>query len=186
MSWTLAPTGPVIIGHSWATRLKNCDLLPNFSFIDLPGGNLSKLTKIIGRIPTHQTNDYVFLLLGGNDIDDCWNHYEVKEFQDSYEEFIVLLRAVFPYAKIVCGQVEVRFITEGVQVTEDIDFRRKGAKFNKWLNKLENKEGLIPIRGANFFSLPFWYEPDGVHLNHAGNVKLATIIRNQYDNRTAG
>ena len=179
----LNPTGPVVVGHSWVSRLRADDVLPpNFSFIDVPGGNVNSLANVLSTIPTHQNNDYVFLILGGNDIADCWDLLEVKNFQARYEEFIVLLRAVFPYARLVTAQIEVRFLKRRGTLVEDIDFRRRGAKFNKWLNTFQNKEGLLPIRGANFFSLPFWYAPDGVHLNHAGNIRLGTIIENNNNN----
>ena len=151
----LNPTGPVVVGHSWVSRLRADDVLPpNFSYIDVPGGNVNSLANVLSTIPTHQNNDYVFLILGGNDIADCWDLLEVKHFQDRFEEFIASLRAVFPYARLVTAQIEVRFLKRRGTLVEDIDFRRRGAKFNKWLNTFQNKEGLLPIRGANFFSLP--------------------------------
>ena len=184
---SLKPTGPVVIGHSWVTRLKFCNVLPDyFSYIDLPGGKLNSLADVLVNLPTHQNNDYVFLLLGGNDLDDCWDHWEVRQLQEKYVDFVALLRTVFPYAKVITAQIEVRFRSVHGLLVEDLDFRRKGAKFNKWLNTFDNKDKLLPIRGANFFSPVIWYRPDGVHLNEAGNIKLAGLIENQYVNRMAG
>ena len=178
---------PVIIGHSWVTRLKNSNLLPDYyEFVDLPGGNLFNLVNKINLIPINQDNDYVFVFLGGNDIDNCASTKDVPDLFEHYQNFICLIRQVYPHARIVTAQVEDRFVVEEGKLQINQDFKRKSNKFNKWLNALESKDGLLPIKGVNFLSGSCWYSWDGVHLNHAGEVKLAAILRDCYDNRMAG
>ena len=192
MDFVSGAKGPVVIGHSWVTRLKVSGLLPSyFSFIDLPGGTFDRLATIIERFPTHQETDYVFLILGGNDVDDTWDLSEIDELYTKCENLVLLLRAVFPYAKLIIAQVEDRYKSRSLVgrrrvLALDLDFKRKGNKYNKWLNKFSNKEGIFALKGRNFFSPSCWYEQDGVHLNHAGMVKLSTMLSGYYANKLAG
>ena len=177
--------GPVIIGHSWVTRLKATGFLPSkFSFIGQSGGTFASLANLIEPIPTHQENDYVFVILGGNDIANAWDLGEVNEIEKMCEDFVLMLRARFPFAKIILSQIEDRFDTETGEI--NVEHKRKGNKFNKWLNKFDAKDALFTLKGQNFFGLPYLYDKDGVHMNQSGNLKLANRIWNYYDNKLAG
>ena len=179
-----ANAGPLVIGHSWVSRLRYSGLLPGFSFVDLSGGTFRKLARVVESIPTHQNYDYVFMFLGGNDLDDAWDMSEIREVESMCHDFVLMLRARFPSAKLIIAQVEDRFNPNTWQI--DLDFKRKSNKFNKWLNKFPNKEALFTLKGAKYFSKRVWFEPDGVHLNHAGNVKLASQIQAFYEEQRAG
>ena len=183
MDFVSGAKGPVVIGHSWVSRLKFSGLLPSyFSFLDLPGGTFNKLAGIIKRLPTHQESDFVFLFLGGNDVDDCWELSEINDLYIKCEELVLLIRAVFPYARLIISQVEDRYKPnlENQVLELDQNFKSKGNKYNKWLNKFSNKEGIFTLKGMNFYSPSVWYAPDGIHLNHAGTAKLAADIEGLY------
>ena len=187
-AWHMAAlnSGPLVIGHSWVSRLRESELLShNFNFIDKRGGTFIKLAKELESVPVGQTHiDYIFVMLGGNDLHDAWDMSEVNEVQSMCNDFVLMLRARFPAAKLIIAQLEDRFDPGTWELDEG--FKRKGNKFNKWLNKFSNKEALFTLKGRNYFSLPVWRSLDGVHLNEAGMIKLAAQIQDYYDQRKAG
>ena len=168
---------PYLIGHSWVTRLKSCGILPyEIEFIDLPGGTFESVGDKLRRTEVRQDAGYVFVLLGGNDIDNVPDTLAVNSVKDSCSNFAALVRLKFPKSRIIFFQVEDRFMRGSLQ--ENVDFKRKSNKFNKWLNTFGGKDKLFCLKGKEFFSLPFWYSHDGVHLNEAGYIKLASMILN--------
>ena len=177
--------GAVIVGHSWASRLRKSGLLDDgFSkFIDLPGGTFPRLTALLEKEEACQHKyDYVFVFLGGNDVDNAWGIGEVNRVMDDCNKFLDQLRVVFPSAKLVVSQIEERFLS---QADEADEFRRKGNKFNKWLNKNPRKDKIFMLRGGQNFGIPIWYLDDGVHLNQGGMVKLAAQVSGYFEDRRA-
>ena len=166
---------PCLIGHSWVTKLKNSGELPlEFEYIDLPGGTFRTVGNKLARSKVVGNVGYVFVILGGNDLDNARDLAEVNQVKDDCIEFTNQVRLTFPDSKIIFCQIEERFHPITLTIRED--FKRKGNKFNKWLNLFDNKDKIFCLRGKGNFSLPIWYARDGVHLNEAGNMKLAGQI----------
>ena len=164
-----------IVGHSWVTKLKNSrDVAANYEFLDQPGGTFRSLIERLQFFDRQRWVGYVFVFLGGNDIDNAADTLAVNKVKDECDTFCNLLRLKFPGAKIIFSQVEERF-ERGSLVPRDA-YRRKANKFNKWLNAYGNKDSLFVLRGVHKFSQPVWYSFDGVHLNDAGVKKLAGSI----------
>ena len=80
------------------------------------------------------------------------------------------------------GQIEDRLSKGRI----DVDFKRKGNKFKKWLNKHPNKDGLLILKGTRMFSDTKMYSGDGVHLNIIGTDKLTRLILDYYNKKKAG
>ena len=164
-----------IVGHSWATKLRiSGEVAANYEFIDQPGGTFQSLSNKLRNRNEQRWVGYVFVFLGGNDIDNAADTLAVNKVKDECNKFCSLLRLKFPGAKIVYAQVEERL--ERGSLTPRDEYRRKANKFNKWLNVYGNKDSLLILRGLHKFSQPIWYAYDGVHLNEAGIKKLAGFI----------
>ena len=126
----------------------------------------------------------MFVILGGNDCNSAWDTKEICVVQNSCKDFAVICRNAFPNSKLIFFQVEDRLDPTTWEI--DLDHKRKGNKFNKWLNKSEGKAALINLKGQLAFSKPYYYTLDGVHSNEVGNLKLATLIQQYYDCKKAG
>ena len=178
-------SGAVVVGHSWVTRLRKSGLLDSgfVKFVDLPGGTFPRLTELLGKEEACQRFDYVFVFLGGNDLDNAWGLGEVCGVMKDCDTFLDQLRVVFPNAKFVVAQVEERF--EKGTLEADLDFRRKSNKFNKWLNKSPKKDKIFHLRGGKNFGVPIWYLEDGVHLNQVGTLRLALQLNGYFEDRRA-
>ena len=126
----------------------------------------------------------MFVILGGNDCNSAWDTKEICSVQNSCKDFAVICRNAFPNAKLIFFQVEDRYDPTTWEI--NLDHKRKGNKFNKWLNKFEGKAALINLKGQLAFSTPYYYTLDKVHLNEVGNLKLAALIQQYYDCKKAG
>ena len=170
-----------MVGHSWASRLQSLDLLPpEFSYLGYGGASFSSLAVRLEHKPANPSVEVVFVFAGSTDLDNVATTAEVNSVFIDCQRFEEVLKTVFPRAKIVFRQVEDRYNFNHCENPSALNdsFKRKSNKFNKWLNKWVKKNHLFVAKGANGFSNPSLYGRDGVHLNYAGNVKLANKIVN--------
>ena len=175
---------PFVVGHSWVSRLRDSEELSSvFKYIAKPGGNFNTLREKLENYPVCGEADYVYIILGGNDCDSARDTREICGVKDSCKKFADVCRAVFPNAKLIFFQVEDRYDPSSWEKIED--HKRKGNKFNKWLNTFDGKDGLFCIKGSAGFSSPLNYALDGVHLNEVGNFRLAARIQQHYDQKKA-
>ena len=181
MDFVVGGSGPLIVGHSWVSKLKNSGLLPDFfSCITVNNGTFADIIGVIGSIPLYQEHDYVFVFLGSSELDLV----TLTQIENSCQELATLLRIVFPHAKLIFSQIEERFEPLTGQINNL--WKARSNSYNRWLNTFHNKDALFRLKGQGFFGLPFWYAPDGISLNQAGLVKLAALLKGYYTGRLAG
>lgn len=129
---------PFVVGHSWVSRLRDSEVLPSvFKFVAKPGRTFPSVSRVLLGLSTHPEADYVFIILGGNDCNSAGDTVEICAVQDSCREFAIICRNAFPNDKLIFFQVEERYNPATWEI--DLAYKRKGNKFNKWLNKFEGK-----------------------------------------------
>ena len=182
----------LLLGHSWAKRLENSGYLPSHFFcVARPGATFKSFSNEIRSWQPDTDDDapkYVFVLLGGNDCSNARNLDEVEDIKFECMYFAQQCRRIYPGAKLILCGVEDRYLPQGWshEWTIDLDHKRKGNKFNKWLNKFDNKDAMFALKGSDNFSAPLWYNPDGIHLSNVGCFRLASRLAEYFELRKAG
>ena len=173
----------LVIGHSWVRRLSDLAICGDDFVLWGQGGATfsSFIPQVRGYFarPGRRVPEQVFVFLGSNDIDKVRGTAEVWKVVDDCKAFCKVLRECCPGARLVFSQVEDRYAKNHLEDSRAIlrDFKAKSNKFNKWLNKWEGRDDILLIKGKGRLSVPSLYARDGVHLNYAGNERLAQLLR---------
>ena len=177
----------LIFGHSYVRDLSRLNLfsfkigeeqLVNIKYIYFPGAGYEKILKfphiLLDPISEYKP-DIILVILA------IATHLPSKSVYAQCEEFYKLLRANCTNSfKIIAAQAELRFFETNCHrickgITSDI-YRSKRNKFNKFLNKLSQKDFLLMVGGVGRLDHKVYYR-DGTHLTRIGLTKYITYIK---------
>ena len=117
--------------------------------------------------------DCIVTLLGGNDL----SYYDNKIILDNAFTLFRCLRDTFSTAKLIVSQIENRFYSMNNRFIDPLEYKLRSAALNKEFNRRKGDLFcLLLVRGKSNLDNPNLFRSDGVHLNHAGKVKLSTRI----------
>ena len=171
----------LILGHSY---VRDLSLSPelfeyNVKFVGIPGATFATFLNDPSTFNCWVENgllitpDCIVVLLGGNDL----SYYDNKIILDNAFTLFRCLRDTFSTAKLIVSQIENRFYSMNNRFIDPLEYKLRSAALNKEFNRRKGDLFcLLLVRGKSNLDNPNLFRSDGVHLNHAGKVKLSTRI----------
>ena len=154
-----------------------------FKVFSHSGAHVNDIAKDVQRVKEEGKLDFakvssVFLICGGNDIQNLRTDSDIDNTYKDYESLVKLIQAVFPVAKVNIVSLIPRCLTYETHIDNM-------HEFNEWLSNFCDKYSLRFVNIFTHFIIKYphiWRLNDAlfngrrIHFNETGNSVLAKVL----------